>query len=164
MKRRALSRPAFLCVQLFCFFRFLFFFFRACFSFSDGLFFRGFRSGLFFFSGADRALHFFGFARRGRFFCHFHFFLKLLHAPRRVDELLFAGIERMAVTAQFDADFLHGRTHGKTIPAGAGNGGAFKICWMDIFFHRVRRVYRRALSVSRGMLAVWLYDKAVIPP
>ena len=60
--------------------------------------------------------------------------VELVNAARRVDELLLAGEERVALRA--DAD-LHLRTGGFNVPdfaAGAGHNGVF-VLRMNVFFH-----------------------------
>ena len=53
-----------------------------------------------------------------------------------VNQLLLAGIERVALGANFNADVLLGRTGSKGVTTGAANGGLL-VVRMDAFFHVV---------------------------
>ena len=52
------------------------------------------------------------------------------------NQLLLAGIERVALGADFNSDVLLGRTGGKGITAGAANSSLF-VLGMDAFSHVV---------------------------
>jgi len=61
--------------------------------------------------------------------------LELLHASCGVDELLFAGVERMALCANFNADlFLSGAGY-ERVAAGADDLRLWKIVRVDSCFH-----------------------------
>ena len=51
-----------------------------------------------------------------------------------VNQLLLAGIERVALGANFHTDVLLGRTGGKDVATGAANGGLL-VVGMDAFLH-----------------------------
>ena len=61
--------------------------------------------------------------------------LKLLNFTGGVDQLLLAGVERVAVRADFNGNFAQGGTEGKDLPATAGGLGLIKILRVDAFFH-----------------------------
>ena len=61
--------------------------------------------------------------------------LELLHAPGGVDELLFAGIERVAFGADFNANLGPGCPDGERVAAGANDFCVCKILGMDVGFH-----------------------------
>jgi hypothetical protein len=62
------------------------------------------------------------------------FLFELLHAPAGIDELLFAGVKRVALGAHFKVQVVPGGTGGKFIAAGALNLNFF-VRRMDAFFH-----------------------------
>lgn len=64
--------------------------------------------------------------------CHF---LESVNSATIVNQLLLAGIKRMANRTNFNLDFFRCRSSRKAITAGAGNLGFGVIFWMDIFFH-----------------------------
>ncbi len=49
--------------------------------------------------------------------------LETLHAASRVDELILAGVERVALGADFHMDFLASGPHGERVSAAAVNSG-----------------------------------------
>ena len=59
-----------------------------------------------------------------------------INASTSVNQLLLAGVERVALGADFNANVLLGRTSGKDIAAGTANGSLFVI-GMDTFLHFV---------------------------
>src|SRR3989344_2922673 len=61
--------------------------------------------------------------------------LEALDAPADIQELLLAGIERMAVRAHLDGDLRLGRAHRVGFAAGAGHLGVGVVLWVDILFH-----------------------------
>ena len=60
--------------------------------------------------------------------------VELVHAAAGVDELLLAGIERVAFGADFNGDVLFGGTGLNHIAAGAADRGRI-IIGMNAFFH-----------------------------
>jgi len=85
------------------------------------------------------------------------FLLKALDATRRVNQLLFAGEERMAIRADFDVNVFLGRTRRPGGAAGA-NDMTFDVFWMNSFFH-----FRFSFInlTFRSLLAV--YDPMSLP-
>jgi len=63
--------------------------------------------------------------------------LELLNASRGVDELLFAGVERMAHCANFNADLFLGRARRERVAACADDRCLREILWVDSCFHDV---------------------------
>ena len=66
-----------------------------------------------------------------------------------VNQLLLAGIERVALGADFDLDVLLGRTGSKNVTTSTTDGGLF-IVRMDAFSH----VVHLFLLSSKGILAL----------
>ena len=62
------------------------------------------------------------------------FLLESLDAARGVNQLLFAGEERMAVRADFNVNVFLGRTRRPRVPAGADDM-TFDVFGMNSFFH-----------------------------
>ena len=60
---------------------------------------------------------------------------EFLDASGGIDELLAAGVERMALAADFNFDLGHGGADGKSISAGAGDLGLGMIIRVYIFLH-----------------------------
>lgn len=60
--------------------------------------------------------------------------VELVHAAAGVDELLLAGVERVALGADFNRDVLLGGTGLNHVAAGAANRGRL-IIGMNTFFH-----------------------------
>ena len=74
-----------------------------------------------------------------RFFCFLlqaETLVEAVNASTGVNQLLLAGIERVALGADFHTNVLLGRTSGKDIAAGAADGGLF-VLGMDTFLHFV---------------------------
>ena len=62
--------------------------------------------------------------------------VEAINTSTGVNQLLLAGIERVALGADFHTNVLLGRTSGKDIAAGAADGGLF-VLGMDTFLHFV---------------------------
>lgn len=62
---------------------------------------------------------------------------KLVHVAGRVQQLLLAGIKRVAVAANFRVEFFHGGAGGKLIAAGAGDNRCGIKLGMDGGFHKI---------------------------
>ena len=62
--------------------------------------------------------------------------VETINTSTGVNQLLLAGIERVALGANFNTDVLLGRTGSKGVTAGAANGGLL-VVRMDAFFHVV---------------------------
>ena len=62
--------------------------------------------------------------------------IEAINPSTGVNQLLLAGIERVALGADFHTNVLLGRTGGKDIAAGAADGGLF-VLGMDTFLHFV---------------------------
>ena len=60
--------------------------------------------------------------------------VELINAAAGVDELLLAGVEGMALGADFDGDVLLGGAGGDDFAAGAADGGLF-VLGMDSGLH-----------------------------
>ena len=60
--------------------------------------------------------------------------VELLHAAAGVDQLLLAGVEGVALGADFHGDVLTGGTGLDDVAAGAANGGLI-VLGMDAFLH-----------------------------
>ena len=63
------------------------------------------------------------------------FFLKFINRAGRVDQILFASVEWMAIRANFNMQLLFGRAGDKVIAAGANDLGIRKILWVDRVLH-----------------------------
>ena len=74
--------------------------------------------------------------------------VELVHAAAGVDELLLAGVEGVALGADFNGDVLLGRTGLNHIAAGAANGGLL-IVGMNSLFHNCFSSLLAALIVRR---------------
>ena len=61
-----------------------------------------------------------------------------LNASSSVNHLFFARIERMAIGADFNLQFLFGRSSFNNVAAGTGNLGFGEVCRVDILFHSER--------------------------
>lgn len=61
---------------------------------------------------------------------------------------LFAGVERMAIRASFNFDFLQGRTGFEGVPTANAGDGAFVVLGMDVFFHFLYS-FRLAKSIAK---------------
>jgi hypothetical protein len=67
--------------------------------------------------------------------------VEFLDSASRIDDLLLAGVERMAGRTHFDVQrLLHRRSRRKVVTAGAGYGD-FIVCRMDGGFHLVLFLY-----------------------
>ena len=62
--------------------------------------------------------------------------VETINTSTGVNQLLLAGIERVALGADLNTDVLLGRTSSKDIATGTANGGLFVI-GMDTFLHFV---------------------------
>ena len=74
-----------------------------------------------------------------RFFCFLlqaETLVEAINTSTGVNQLLLAGIERVALGADFHTNVLLGRTSGKDIAACAADGGLF-VLGMDTFLHFV---------------------------
>ena len=65
--------------------------------------------------------------------------VKTIDTSTGVNQLLLAGIERVALGADFNTDILLGRAGGKSVTAGAADGGLL-VFGMDAFSHVVHLV------------------------
>ena len=70
------------------------------------------------------------------FLLHAKTLVEAINTSTGVNQLLLAGIERVALGADFHTNVLLGRTGGKDIAAGAADGGLF-VLGMDTFLHFV---------------------------
>jgi hypothetical protein len=61
--------------------------------------------------------------------------LKAINPASGIDKFLLAGIERMALGADFDTAGFDGRTCIENSPASAGDSCFFVIGWVDAGFH-----------------------------
>ena len=62
--------------------------------------------------------------------------VETINTSTGVNQLLLAGIERVALGANFNTDILLGRASGKSVTAGATDSGLL-VVRMDAFFHLV---------------------------
>ena len=62
--------------------------------------------------------------------------VEAINTSTGVNQLLLAGIERVALGADLNTNVLLGRTSGKDIAAGTADGGLF-VLGMDTFLHFV---------------------------
>ena len=62
--------------------------------------------------------------------------VETINTSTGVNQLLLAGIERVALGANFNTDILLGGTGGKSVTAGAADGGLL-VVGMDAFSHFV---------------------------
>ena len=60
--------------------------------------------------------------------------LEFFHAAGSIDQLFFACVERMALGANFYADFRLCGTYRESIAAGTLNFGVWEILGMNVFF------------------------------
>jgi hypothetical protein len=88
-----------------------------------------------FFLGYDRLFGFFALAAGGDGGFFAGSFLEFFHAARRVNEFLFARVERMALAAQLGADGFERAAGGELAAAGAGDGRVGMKFRMDVFLH-----------------------------
>lgn len=63
------------------------------------------------------------------------FLVEFVDAAVRLDEALFAGVERMAIRAGINLDFFHGRTSFEGGSAADAGHGALVVLRMDSLFH-----------------------------
>ena len=76
--------------------------------------------------------------------------IELLDAASRINDLLFAGVERMAGSAHFDMQrLLHRRSGREGVAAGAGHRD-FVVCRMDVGFHLVLFLYVGPVGRAQG--------------
>ena len=61
--------------------------------------------------------------------------LEFLNAASGVNQLFLAGVERVALAADFHIDFLFRGSYGECIPAGAMHDSVIVVLWVDILFH-----------------------------
>lgn len=72
--------------------------------------------------------------------------LELLDASSGVYDLCLARVERMAVVADIDVEFLLGRSYGRLVAAYAGNFSCCVIFWVNFCLHNcMYRCRRRQL-------------------
>ena len=86
--------------------------------------------------------------------------VELVHAAAGVDELLLAGVEGVALGADFNRDVLLGGTGLNHVAAGAANRGRL-IIGMNAFFHVFISSFQSALSIPsryRYRAQMWLSD------
>ncbi len=77
--------------------------------------------------------------------------LKFVHPAHGVNQLLLAGIERVAGAANFSMQRLHGGTRGKFVAAGAGNCGSCIKLGVDTSFHcGFKLISNFSISISCG--------------
>jgi len=63
---------------------------------------------------------------------------EFIYCPGNVQQVLAAGIEGMAVGANFNMQFLFGGTGDKGVATGANDLGIRKILWVNLVFHNLR--------------------------
>ena len=68
------------------------------------------------------------------FLLHAESLVETVNTSTGVNQLLLAGIERVALGANFNTDILLGRTGGKDVATGAADGGLL-VVGMDAFLH-----------------------------
>ncbi len=61
--------------------------------------------------------------------------LKAVNAPGGINNFIAAGVERVAVAANLNANLLSGGAYGKNRPARAGCFGIGIKFWVDVFLH-----------------------------
>jgi hypothetical protein len=76
------------------------------------------------------------------------FVLELFNPTRSIDELQFAGIERMANIANIDLQFFAGAARDELVPATATHL-RLKILWMDAVFRGIASLEARRLPGSK---------------
>ena len=64
-----------------------------------------------------------------------HALFELVDGPGRVNQVLFAGVEGMAIVANFNMQLLLGRAGGEGVAAGANDFGISEILWVESVFH-----------------------------
>lgn len=62
-------------------------------------------------------------------------FVEFVDASVSGSGTLLASVERMAIRASFDFDFLQGRTSFEGVPTANAGNGAFVVLGVDVFFH-----------------------------
>ena len=75
--------------------------------------------------------------------------LETLDAATGIDQLLLAGVERMALAANLDVDLRLGVTGVEHVAAGAGDGSVH-IGWMDALLHVI--VPSVSLTITGALL------------
>src|SRR3954471_20280590 len=85
--------------------------------------------------------------------------LEALHATTRVDQLLLAGVERMAVGADLHVHVALGGTRNELVPAGAAHGGLC-VLGMDVGLHNSYQC-RSADNLEGVVVLVGLVDLGV---
>ena len=75
--------------------------------------------------------------------CETVFLVETIHTSTRVNQLLLAGIERVTLGADFDANILLGGTGLDHFAAGTTNGGVL-IIGMDASLHAVHLFHKRS--------------------
>jgi hypothetical protein len=70
-----------------------------------------------------------------KFSCFARSFLELFYGASDIQEILFASVERMAVVANFNMEFLFSGTRVESVAASTYNLGISKISWVEFFFH-----------------------------
>lgn len=62
-------------------------------------------------------------------------FVEFVDAAVGCGGALLAGVERMAIRASFNFDFLQGRTSFEGVPTANAGNSAFVVLGVDVFFH-----------------------------
>ena len=62
-------------------------------------------------------------------------FLEFINGASRVNQVLFAGVERVAIGANFNMQLLLGGTGLESVATGANYLGIGEILWVEVFFH-----------------------------
>ena len=73
------------------------------------------------------------------FLCFFRHFLEAVNASHSIDGLLFAGIERMTLRADFDGERFFGGSDGENGSARAGHGRFFPVSGVEFFLHNNKK-------------------------
>jgi len=60
---------------------------------------------------------------------------EFFHPSRSIYKFFFAGVEGVAVAADFHVDFFFCRSNNKYLPASAADFGISVVLWMSIFLH-----------------------------
>ena len=79
-------------------------------------------------------------------------FLEFLNAARGVHKLLFASVKRVAIRTDFHVDFGKRAPSGECVAAGANYLGSRVIGWMDVFFHRIRKIITGGRSFDKARI------------
>ena len=82
-------------------------------------------------------------------------FLESLNSSASINDFLCAGIERMAIGADVNANFRHRGAGNPFMSAGTFDLGFGVILWMDVLFHPIR--YRLRLIATVPQLILLLF-------